>query len=149
MNNNSNLSLNGKDYNNNKLFLYSNKMNEKDNYLLNSKKKNNKKKMNIKLNKFIQQKEFSNENNNKINKKKNNININNINYDNEDLTPKIKDNNLIHSINSYKSIKKDLSLLSNKECKKSKDYIVNNDYFSFTKNFILRYPKIFWRRKIK
>ena len=132
VNNNSNLSLNGKDYYNNKLFLCSNKINEKDNYLPNSKKKSNKRQMNIKLNKFIEQKEFSNENNYKMTKK-NNININNINYDNEDLIPKIKDNNLIHSINSYKSNKNDLSLLSNKDCNKSKDYMVNNDYFSFTK----------------
>ena len=130
INNNSNLSIiNGKDSFNNKLSLYTNKVITNENYLLSSKKKSRKKQFNIKLNKFIKKKEFSDDNN-IINS--NNININNNNYNNDEL-PKIKESIIYNSINTYKTIKNDLSSISNNESNKSKEFIINTEQFSFKK----------------
>ena len=126
---NSNLSIiNGKDSFNNKLSIYSNKEKTYENTLLSSKKKSRKKQLNIKLNKFIKKKEFSD--NNIINS--NNININKINYNNDEL-PKIKESIIYNSINTYKTIKNDLSSISNNESNKSKEFLINTQQFSFKK----------------
>ena len=121
LNNSSNFSItNGKDSINSKIKSSNNKINENDSnfinniFLYNSKKKNTKRQLNIKLNRYMENKEFSTEND-KI--KKNNIIIN-INNDNEDLIPKLKDSNTKYSINSYKSNNKN-------------DVMINIEQFSY------------------
>ena len=132
INNNSNSSLIlAKDSNNKLPFsLYSNEIIEgqNKNYINNSKKKNKKIYLNIKLNKFYEQKEFPNvnDNNKKFSKNKININLNNINYEEGELLPKLKENILVQSFNSYKPIK-------NREINCSNEYIVNNGQFYVNK----------------
>ena len=135
INNSNSMMINGKDSFNNNIPLNSNKIeNEKDIFIDSSKKKSRKKYLNIKLNRLIEQKEFSNENKKA---KKNKININNINYDKEDLLPKLKEFNEKQTINSYKRMKNNLTNKENnkpnKENNKSKDFIINSEQFSVTK----------------
>ena len=110
---------NEKDSFSNKLPLCTSKVNENENLLNTSKKKKKKIYLNFKLNKFIggQKDSLLNDNNN-INKryKKNkiNINLNSINYKAEELSPKIKENKVIQTINSYKPQRFSLLKLKNK-----------------------------------
>ena len=125
----------GKESFNNKLVLYSGKINENENENENytdSSKKKKKIYLNFKLNKFKGHKEFliNNKNDKRFKKNKININLNSINYNAEELIPKTNKNIFIQTINSYKPIKNDLI---NKEINKSKEYIVNNEQFSVTK----------------
>ena len=107
---NNSLIANGKDSFNNRILLGSSKINENDNYLQNSKKKNRKIYLTFKSKNLMESKESFNDSNNKrIKKNKININLNSINYDEPDLLPKIKENLLIQSINSYKQIKNNIS----------------------------------------
>ena len=126
---NANIS-NEKDSFNNKLPLCTSKINENENLLNTSKKKKKKIYLNFKLNKSIGQKDLLLNDNNNINKryKKNkiNINLNSINYKAEELLPKIKENKVIQTINSYKTFK----YIDNEQKNKSKEYLVNNQQFS-------------------
>ena len=125
------LIINGKESFNNKLALYTSNIMESDNenYMNSSKKKNRKKYFNIKLNKLIGSKDFSN--NKEI--KKNNIYLNNIIYNKDELIAKEKENDLIKSINSYKTIKNNLLCSSNIELEKTGEFIVNREQFSLNK----------------
>ena len=132
INNSNSLISNGKDSFNNKLFLCSNKIieNENENYLQNSNKKNCKIYLNCKSNKLISSKEISNGSNNNKFKNRIKINLNNINYDEQDLLTKTKDNILIESIDSYDPIKNNESKNDNNI---SNDYIINNKQFYVTR----------------
>ena len=133
-NSNHNLSIvNLKKQYHNKLSLYTNKVLTHENRISYSKNSKPKKQFNIKLNKFITKFGYNNDNNN--NDKINNINYinaNSINY-NDEIIPKTKESIFFNSINTYKTLKNDLSSISNNETIKVKELIINSEQFSFKK----------------
>ena len=132
INNNQNYSIvNAKDTYHNKLLFYTNKVLTHENRKSSSKKK---KQFNIKLNKFIAKNGLSDDNNNNDkNNNVNNINTNSVNY-NEEMLIRTKESIMFNSINTYKTIKHDLSSISNNnETSKSKEYMINSEQFSFKK----------------
>ena len=108
--------LTSKDSFNNKYPLYCNIIKEKEDInkklIFTPKVYSKKKRLNIKLNKFLRVNELSNTIFNNINKKK--TKGNDI-KDSEEILPNIKENELIHSVSTYKTIKDYLLNLSNKD----------------------------------
>ena len=113
--------LTSKDSFNIKYPLYCNIVKEKEDkskkYIFTPKVYNRKKKSNIKLNKFLRVNELSNTIINNINKKRTKGEV--INNDVEEILPKIKENELIHSVSTYKTIKDYLLNLSVKDTEKN------------------------------
>ena len=122
--------LTSKDSFNNKYPLYCNIAKEKEDinkkYIFTPKVYNRKKKLNIKLNKFLRVNELSNTIINNMNKKRAKGEV--INNDGEEILPKIKENELIHSVSTYKTIKDYLLNLSQKDTDKNEleDININN-----------------------
>ena len=111
------LLLSSKDSFNNKFPLYCNFIKEKEisnkKYIFTPKVYNRKKKLSIKLNKFFRVNELSNTIINNMNKKRTKGEA--ITKDGEETLPKIKENDLIHSVSTYKTIKDYLLNLSQKD----------------------------------
>ena len=121
--------LTSKDSFNNKYPLYCNIVKEKEDiskkYIFTPKVYNRKKKLNIKLNKFLRENELSDTIINNLNQKRTKGDV--INNDDEEILPKIKENDLNHSVSTYKTIKDYLLNLSQKDTDKNELEVSNKN----------------------